>query len=320
MSSCPSTAAGPPSATQVTPWEPLDLTGSHDRRQSRARLTAGRRHPTRPGRTRASVHRLRRQRAGVVRLADLRPVHALLSLQFFPARRPHHAALLGTPPAIFGVGFFFRPLGGWFSPPSPTATGVAPAWSCPCSLMASGAVLIGPHHLRTGRPGRARRHSCWPAPTTEHVHRGRVRGRGHLSPVRPDRQAGAYGSLLYISANLGALAAVGTSLTDRPARPAAAGLLGWRIPFLLGGTLGLVALVLRRRIAETEAFRAVRPGGTTPARQLLRRHPAPWSACSCSPASWGLVLHLRSYLPVHLRSQGMPHRSGAHHRTSSPWS
>ncbi|MBC3191853.1 MFS transporter [Pseudonocardia sp. C8] len=264
--------------------------------------------PTRPGRTRALFTACVGNALEWFDWLIYAQFAALLSLQFFPAG-DRTAALLGTL-AIFGVGFFFRPLGGVVLAALADRHGRRTGLVVSMLLMASGAVLIGaaPTYEQVGLA----------APAVLLLARalqgmstgGEFAGVAtYLAEYAPTDKRGRYGSLLYISANLGALAAIGTSL-------ALTGLLGqqqlaswgWRIPFLLGGALGLVALVLRRRMAETEAFRAVRPGrNTTPARQLLRRHPGAVVRLFVLSGLTGVWYYtFASYLPVHLRSQGMP--------------
>jgi MFS family permease len=51
----------------------------------------------------------------------------------------------------------------------------------------------------------------------------------------------------------------------------------WRLPFLLGGILGFVAVILRRWLSETPVFQEIRRAGLLPRelplRTVIRDHP-----------------------------------------------
>jgi MHS family alpha-ketoglutarate permease-like MFS transporter len=74
--------------------------------------------------------------------------------------------------------------------------------------------------------------------------------------VAPEKRKATYGSLFSLTTCAGAFSAslLGGGLTAALG-PAAMADWGWRVPFLVGGVLGLILLVLRTRLVETEVFR-----------------------------------------------------------------
>lgn len=125
------------------------------------------------------------------------------------------------------------------------------------SLMAGGSFLIGitptyeqigllaPLVLLLARAAQGISHGGeWPAAAT------------YLMEVAPERRKCTYGSLFSLTTCAGAFTAslLGGVLTAAIGSEAMAAW-GWRVPFLVGGVLGLVLLVLRARLAETEVFR-----------------------------------------------------------------
>ena len=76
-----------------------------------------------------------------------------------------------------------------------------------------------------------------------------------MAEYSPDRKRGFFGSFLRFGTlagfTLGALLVLGTELV---VGMETMGEWGWRIPFLVGGPLGLVGLSLRTKIADTPVF------------------------------------------------------------------
>lgn len=96
----------------------------------------------------------------------------------------------------------------------------------------------------------------------------------YLAETAPPHRRGLWSSAMYISISLAVLfgtvlgAVLSAVLTDEQMSS-----FGWRIPFLIGGGLGLIILVLRSALPETEAFEKTH----TPAGQSIwkeiRSHP-----------------------------------------------
>jgi MFS family permease len=94
----------------------------------------------------------------------------------------------------------------------------------------------------------------------------------------PPNRRGLFGSFTNMASGLATLAATGAAAIVTAAfDPETLAAWGWRIPFLVGGILGIVGLVLRARADETPEFEAssVVDKKSAPARlwALLREHP-----------------------------------------------
>ncbi|GHG43025.1 MFS transporter [Streptomyces zaomyceticus] len=198
----------------------------------------------------------------------------LFAAQFFPSDNAL-TSLLGVF-AVLGVGVLMRPLGGILLGRYADRRGRRPALMLAVSLMAGGSLLIGltPGHAHIGllapvllllaRMAQGISHGGeWPAATT------------YLMEVAPDHRKSTYGSLFSLTTCAGAFTAslLGAVLTAALGPDTMADW-GWRVPFLVGGLLGLVLLLLRSRLAETEVFerevRTRRDRGSL--RQVLSTH------------------------------------------------
>ncbi|HEX5907421.1 MAG TPA: MFS transporter, partial [Propionibacteriaceae bacterium] len=94
----------------------------------------------------------------------------------------------------------------------------------------------------------------------------------------PPNRRGLFGSFSNMASGLATLAATGSAaIVTAVLLPESLAAWGWRIPFLVGGILGLVGLLLRARADETPEFeaQAVVDKKSAPARlwALLREHP-----------------------------------------------
>lgn len=195
---------------------------------------------------------------------------------FFPSDEPA-LALINTL-ATFALAFFFRPLGGWLLGRFADLRGRKTAMLLTILLMAGGSLIIGllPTYGTIG----------WAAPVLlvlARVGQGLSLGgevsnaSAYLAEIAPPDRRGRYSSFFYISTGTALLVAslLGYGLTRMLSEDQLTSF-GWRIPFLLGGVLGLIGLWLRRTLTETEQFR----DNQSKARQLrnplwktLRYHP-----------------------------------------------
>ncbi len=173
---------------------------------------------------------------------------------FFPAG-DLTAQLLNTA-AVFAVGFLMRPLGGllfgWYA----DRQGRKAALSLSVLMMCGGSLLI------VINPGYA---SIGPAAPVLLVAARLLQGLSvggeygasatYLTEMAESGRRGFYSSFQYVTLILGQLAALGVLLVLQfLLAPAALQAWGWRIPFAIGAGLAVVALYLRRSLAETEAF------------------------------------------------------------------
>jgi MFS transporter, MHS family, alpha-ketoglutarate permease len=187
------------------------------------------------------------------------------------------AAFVGTF-ATYAVAFFFRPLGGMLLGRYADLRGRKQAMLLTIALMAGGSFVISilPTYDRVG----------WLAPILLLVARiaqgmslgGEVsNASAYLAEIAPAERRGRYSSFFYTSTGssvllaslLGALLA--SSLNDDQLAA-----WGWRVPFFIGGLLGLVGVWLRKDMAETEQFeenKAKAEALRNPLLLTLREHP-----------------------------------------------
>jgi MHS family proline/betaine transporter-like MFS transporter len=173
---------------------------------------------------------------------------------FFPAKDDGTAALYTL--LVFAVSFLVRPLGGLVLGPLGDKVGRSRVLAATIIMMASATFLVGvlPGYDSIG---------IW-APILLVVLRmvqgfstgGEYGGAAtFMAEYSPDRKRGFFGSFLEFGTlagfTLGALVVLGTELV---VGKEAMGEWGWRIPFLLGGPLGLVGLYLRTKIDDTPVF------------------------------------------------------------------
>ena len=186
-------------------------------------------------------------------------------------------AFLGTF-ATYAVAFFFRPLGGMLLGRYADLRGRKQAMLLTIVLMAGGSVVIAilPTYEMVG----------WLAPILlllARIAQGMSLGgevsnaSAYLAEIAPAERRGRYSSFFYISTGSAVLLAslLGALLASTLDDDTLASW-GWRIPFLVGGALGLVGVWLRRDMAETEQFeenRAKAEAIKNPLLLTLREHP-----------------------------------------------
>ncbi|MFD2469165.1 MFS transporter [Amycolatopsis silviterrae] len=200
-------------------------------------------------------------------------IYATFSIYFAGAFFPpgnETLALINTF-ATYALAFFFRPLGGVLLGRFADVHGRKPAMLLTISLMAGGSVAIGvlPTFAQVG----------WLAPILLLLARiaqglslgGEVsNASAYLGEVAPKERRGRYSSFFYISTGSAVLiATVLGFVLARTMDKAHLTSFGWRIPFLLGGVLGLVGLWLRRSLEETELYHEKKEAARRVQRPLL---------------------------------------------------
>ncbi|MBK8131325.1 MAG: MFS transporter [Gammaproteobacteria bacterium] len=173
---------------------------------------------------------------------------------FFPAG-DLTAQLLNTA-AVFAVGFLMRPLGGlllgWYA----DRQGRKAALTLSVLMMCGGSLLIviNPGHASIGPAAPA---LLVVARLLQGLSVGGEYGASatYLTEMAESGRRGFYSSFQYVTLILGQLAALGVLLVLQfLLAPEDLQAWGWRIPFAIGAGLAVVALYLRRSLAETEAF------------------------------------------------------------------
>ncbi|WP_199442347.1 MFS transporter [Umezawaea beigongshangensis] len=196
--------------------------------------------------------------------------------QIFPAG--NEALALVNTLATYALAFFFRPLGGYLLGRFADLRGRRTAMVVTIALMAGGSTAIAllPTFSQVG----------WFAPVLLLLARiaqglslgGEVsNASAYLAEIAPPERRGRYSAFFYVSTGTAVL--IASLLGFALARTLSAEDLssfGWRIPFLVGGVLGLAGLWLRRSLAETEQFEQNREKAEklrTPLLTTLREHP-----------------------------------------------
>ncbi|MFE2119403.1 MFS transporter [Rhodococcus sp. 2H158] len=184
-----------------------------------------------------------------------------ISVLFFPASDPT-AALLSTF-AVFALGFLIRPLGafvfGWIG----DRIGRRASLLAAVILMSLSTVLLGllPTYASIG---------VWATVllVALRMFQGLSAGGEYAGATiyvvehAPRGWRGRYGSLSPAAVGVGtATAAVVSLIVTSSLTEADLSSWGWRIPFLLSGPLGVIAIILRMRIEESPEFQAVRDSG-----------------------------------------------------------
>ncbi|HEX4249788.1 MAG TPA: MFS transporter [Pseudonocardia sp.] len=195
------------------------------------------------------------------------------SSQFFP-KTDSVSALLGTL-AIFAVGFFFRPLGGLLIAGFTDRTGRRGGLVLSVLLMAAGSLLIAvsPTYAQVGAL----------APVLlllARILQGLSTGgefaasASYLAEIAPPGRRGFVTSFFYVSNVLGTLlATVLGSVLVSSLGPVSVREWGWRLPFVVGALLAVVALYLRARLVESTAFTEQRTRPERPTLRAFREHP-----------------------------------------------
>lgn len=177
------------------------------------------------------------------------------ALQFFPS--DDSAAALLAALAVFAAGFLTRPLGGFIFGLYADRVGRKKALTLAMLITASGSVVIAftPTFASIGIFASL---ILLVARLAQGIAHGGEMGTSvtYLVERAPRGRRALYGSTSWVSVVFGAMMATITGLIINGSLERAEILdWGWRIPFALGGILGLYGLYLRRRLTETETFR-----------------------------------------------------------------
>ncbi|MBD1539261.1 MFS transporter [Arthrobacter sp. S13_S34] len=170
---------------------------------------------------------------------------------FFPAGDAA-AALLSTF-AVFAIGFFVRPLGGWLLGMYADRRGRKKALTLTIILMAAPTFTLGisPTYDAIGLAAPI---ILVLARMVQGFAAGGESGgaMAYLSEIAPEGRKGLYGSLWYATVVAGmVLATLLGYVLAQLMSPDIMIQWGWRIPFLVGGAAGLVALWVRSAMVET---------------------------------------------------------------------
>ena len=206
-------------------------------------------------------------------------VYSAFSLYFAKAFFPkgdQTAQLLNTA-GVFALGFLMRPIGGWLMGLYADRRGRKSALMVSVGLMCGGSLIIAL------TPGYASIGIAAPvllvfARLLQGLSVGGEYGTSatYLSEMAARAHRGFYSSFQYVTLIMGQLLALGVLILLQQwlLTPEQLDAWGWRIPFAIGALCAVVAVYLRRAMAETESFEKMR--GKAPQENLLRvllRHP-----------------------------------------------
>ncbi len=194
-------------------------------------------------------------------------VYSAFSLYFSKAFFPpaDQTVQLLNAAAVFAVGFLMRPIGGWVMGRYADRHGRRAALTFSVLLMCAGSLLIAitPSYATIGVAAPA---ILVFARMMQGVSVGGEYGASatYLSEMAGKQHRGFWSSFQYVTLIMGQLLALGVLLVlQRFLDTAALEAWGWRIPFLIGAACALVAVAVRRGIAETGAFtRSLAPNET----------------------------------------------------------
>ena len=186
-------------------------------------------------------------------------IYATFALYFAPAFFPEsdQTAQLLNNAAIFAVGFVFRPLGGWLLGSLADRKGRKSALLFSVSLMCLGSLIIActPSYGVIGGWAPA---LLLFARMLQGFSIGGEYGSSatYLSEMATSNRRGFYSSFQYVTIVLGQILALGLLMLLQRCLLSSAELhdWGWRIGFIVGGLLAIVAMNLRGNMAETTAF------------------------------------------------------------------
>src|SRR5437660_12762 len=203
--------------------------------------------------------------------------YAFTSIYFASAFFPSGDAtsqLLGTA-GIFAVGFFMRPLGGWLFGWLADRHGRRTSMIISVLMMCAGSLLVAllPTHASIGAAAPA---LLLVARLVQGLSVGGEYGTAatYMSEIASKGHRGFYSSFQYVTLIGGqllallVLAILQSFLTTDELKA-----WGWRIPFVIGALAAIVAMYLRRSLAETATAEAMHNKEAGSVVGLVRNHP-----------------------------------------------
>jgi len=194
---------------------------------------------------------------------------------FFP-KGDQTAQLLQTA-AVFAVGFFARPLGAWLMGLYADRAGRKSALTLSVTMMCAGSLVIA------ATPGAATIGVAAPvilllARVFQGLSLGGEYGASatYMSEMAGRRHRGFWSSFHYVTLIGGQLTALAVLIIlQHVLTKADMAVWGWRIPFVIGAALAIVAYWLRRRMQESQSFIRAKAEGSARGglRQLFQEHP-----------------------------------------------
>lgn len=183
------------------------------------------------------------------------------------------AALLGAM-GVFAVGFIARPVGGWLFGWLADNKGRKASMISTVGLASVGSLIIAavPTYQSAG---------IWAAVVllVARLLQGLAHGgempsaQTYIAETAPAKRRGLWSSMIYVSGTSGIVAGLGLGVLFNLILPEQ--MMhdwGWRLPFAIGGLLGLLVLVARSRMKETDAFESQKHTEKVPMLPEIRAH------------------------------------------------
>jgi len=201
--------------------------------------------------------------------------YAVLTTYLAPHYFPDDASKDLNAWAVFAVGFFMRPIGGWLMGVYGDRKGRKAGLTLSVTLMCLGSLMIAltPGYQTIGAWATV---SLIVARLIQGLSLGGEYGASatYLSEMAGKKHRGFFSSFQYVTLISGQLVALLVLLILQAAMSEAdLREWGWRIPFALGGVLAVIVFWLRRRLAETESFANRDTTRRTGAAALFFEHP-----------------------------------------------
>ncbi len=197
---------------------------------------------------------------------------------------------------IFALGFFMRPVGGWLLGWYSDRFGRRAGLTLSVLLMCAGSLMIAlvPGYAQIGVAAPV---VLLLARLLQGLSVGGEYGASatYLSEMAGRDHRGFWSSFQYVTLIMGQLIALGVLILLQKAwlSPQQLTAWGWRIPFVVGAVLALVALYVRRHIAETDSYEKGARFTANRTLALLRDHP--WQALQVMGLTLGGTVAFYTY-------------------------
>ncbi len=226
--------------------------------------------------------------------------YAVLATYLAPHFFPDDASKDLNAWAVFAVGFFMRPIGGWLMGVYGDRHGRKAGLTLSVTLMCIGSLMIAltPGYAAIGSLATV---SLVVARLIQGLSLGGEYGASatYLSEMAGKRHRGFFSSFQYVTLISGQLTALVVLLVLQASMPEAdLKQWGWRIPFAVGGVLAVIVFWLRRRLAETESFEKRDTARKSGFAALFLEHPREAAVVMLLTAGGTLAFYAYTIYPI----------------------
>jgi MHS family alpha-ketoglutarate permease-like MFS transporter len=226
--------------------------------------------------------------------------YAVLATYLAPHFFPDDASKDLNAWAVFAVGFFMRPIGGWLMGVYGDRHGRKAGLTLSVTLMCIGSLMIAltPGYAAIGSLATI---SLVVARLIQGLSLGGEYGASatYLSEMAGKRHRGFFSSFQYVTLISGQLTALVVLLVLQASMPETdLKQWGWRIPFAVGGVLAVIVFWLRRRLAETESFEKRDTARKSGFAALFLEHPREAAVVMLLTAGGTLAFYAYTIYPI----------------------